>query len=226
MNRPFLIQIKNISKTYATKDSPIQTKALNNISLDIEEGDFVAIAGPSGSGKTTLLNIIGGLDRPSAGDVLIGNTSLASLTPARNTEFRLNKIGFIFAASNLISTLNAAENAEYVALLQGVSHKHRRHEVFHTLKDLGLTDLINLMPSELSACQQQKVALARAILAKPKLILADEPASNLDSKTGDELIGLMKTMSQTLNITFIIATHDTMITEKAKTIINLRDGNI
>lgn len=226
MGMPFVITIRNLTKVYADKETGIPTKALDEVTLNIEEGDFMAIAGPSGSGKTTLLNILGALDKPTSGEVVVDGTSLVSLTAAQSAEFRLRKIGFVFQAYNLISTLSAIENAEYVALLQGIPSKRRRHEAFHILKDLGLEKHVNRRPSELSAGQQQRVAVARAILVRPKFILADEPTANLDSKTGADLIDLMRLMGQNLDITFVFATHDKMVMEKAKTLVRLHDGKI
>lgn len=222
----FIISTQHLSKIYADKGSAVETKALDDINLNIEQGDFMAIAGPSGSGKTTLLNIIGALDKPTSGEVIVDGTLLASLNTSQLAEFRLRKIGFVFQAYNLINTLTALENAEYVALLQGTSKKRRRHEAFQIFKDLGLGNLLRRKPHELSAGQQQRVAVTRAIMAKPKIVLADEPTANLDSKTGAELIDLMHLMNKNLGITFIFATHDKMVMEKAKTLINLHDGKI
>ena len=226
MQRPYIITISNLSKTYADKGSKVEAKALDNVSLNIEKGDFVAIAGPSGSGKTTLLNIIGALDTPTSGEVVVDGTLLSSLNSAQLAEFRLKKIGFVFQAYNLVNTLTALENTEYVSLLQGISNKRRQHEAYHILKDLGLENYVSRRPGELSGGQQQRVAIARAILAQPKLVLADEPTANLDSRTGSDLIDLMKTMGQNLGITFIFATHDKMVIDKAKTLIQLHDGKI
>jgi putative ABC transport system ATP-binding protein len=226
MQRPYIITINNLSKVYTEKHSNIQYKALDNINLNIEEGDFAAIAGPSGSGKTTLLNIIGALDKPSSGEVMIEKTSLSTLTATESAQLRLKQIGFVFQAYNLIPTLSALENAEYVTLLQGVPQNRRRNEILQIFKELGLDNLANRKPSELSAGQQQRVAVVRAILGRPKIVLADEPTANLDSKTGAELIDLMKTMGQNLGITFVFATHDKMVMEKAKTLIQLHDGKI
>ena len=222
----FIITTQKLSKIYTEKDSAIQTKALDNINLAIEEGDFVAIAGPSGSGKTTLLNMMGALDTPTNGEVVVDGTLLASLNKAKQAEFRLKKIGFVFQAYNLINTLTAIENAEYVMLLQGIPARRRRHETFQVFKDLGLANYVNRKPSELSAGQQQRVAVARAILAKPKLILADEPTANLDSQTGSDLIDLMHLMNKNLGITFIFATHDKMVMDKTQTLLQLHDGRI
>lgn len=226
MQKPYIITITNLSKVYAEKGSNIRTKALDNINLSIEQGDFAAIAGPSGSGKTTLLNIIGALDHPTSGEVTIEGFSLSPLNSAALAEFRLRKLGFVFQAYNLISTLTALENTEYVALLQGTQKSRRRKEARSILKDLGMADFLSRRPSELSAGQQQRVAVARALMTHPKIILADEPTANLDSKTGADLIDLMRLMSQNLGITFIFATHDPMVMEKAKTLIRLHDGKI
>ncbi len=226
MIKPVVIKVQNLSKVYKPRGSTIETIALENINLDIEEGDFVALAGPSGSGKTTLLNMMGTLDKPTSGDVLIENIPLSTLGPSGSADLRLRKIGFVFQAYNLISTLSALENAEYVALLQGVPAKRRRHEAFHILKDLGLEQHVDKRPSQLSAGQQQRVAVARAILAQPKIILADEPTANLDSKTGAELIDLMRAMGQNLNVTFVCATHDKMVMDKSRSIVTIHDGKI
>lgn len=226
MQRPYIITVNGLTKVYKEKDSRIETRALDNINLKVEESDFVALAGPSGSGKTTLLNIIGALDQPTAGEVTIENTPLSHLSAAQSAELRLRKIGFVFQAYNLIPTLTALENAEYVSLLQGVPKAKRRHGALQILDDLGLKGLARRKPHELSAGQQQRVAVARAILGHPRIILADEPTANLDSKTGSELIDLMKNISQNLNITFVFATHDKMVMEKAKTLVQLHDGKI
>jgi putative ABC transport system ATP-binding protein len=226
MQRTTLITITGVSKVYTEKDSQIQTRALDNINLNIDAGDFVALAGPSGSGKTTLLNIIGTLDKPTSGEVKIDDIALSSLSAASAAEMRLRSIGFVFQAYNLIPTLTTLENAEYVALLQGMPKDRRQHETMHILKDLGMEAYARRKPAELSAGQQQRVAIARAIIARPRIVLADEPTANLDSKTGSDLIDMMRQMSQTLNITFIFATHDKMVMDKAKTLIRLHDGKI
>jgi len=222
----FICAVNNVNKTYRFKGSDVETRALNDISLSIEEGGFVAIAGPSGSGKTTLLNILGGLDAPTSGSVIVDQTDLAGLNAAEMSEFRLHKIGFIFQAYNLISTLSAYENAEYVSLLQGAPKDRRLFEARQIFKDLGMEAYLKRRPTQLSAGQQQRVAVARAILARPKLILADEPTANLDSRTGSDLIDLMAVMNKTLGLTFIFATHDKMVMEKAHRLILLHDGKI
>jgi putative ABC transport system ATP-binding protein len=222
----FIITAQRVTKFYREKDSEIETLALDNVSLSIQEKDFVAIAGPSGSGKTTLLNMIGGLDKPSSGEIIVDQQNLGFLNEAELAEYRLKKIGFVFQSYNLIPTLNALENSEYVALLQDVPAKRRMHEATGILKDLGLERLLHRRPNQLSAGQQQRVAIARAILGQPKIVLADEPTANLDSKTGEDLLRLMFDMNQNLGITFIFATHDKMVMDKAKTLIQMHDGKI
>ncbi len=222
----FIVTVNKLTKVYRDKESGLETKALDDVTLNIQEKDFVAVAGPSGSGKTTLLNIIGGLDRASQGEVIVDTTNFSLLNESALADFRLREIGFVFQAYNLIPTLTALENAEYVSLLQGIHRKHRQHDVMAVFKDLGMEALARRKPNQLSAGQQQRVAVARAIVAQPKLILADEPTANLDSKTGEELIDLMYRMNQNLGITFIFATHDKMVMDKAKVLITMRDGKI
>jgi len=221
-----VVEITNVSHVYRKPRSPIETRALEGINLKINGGDFVAIAGPSGSGKTTLLNLIGGLDYPTGGDIMVDGVYVNKLTPVQRAEFRLRKIGFVFQAYNLIPTLTALENTEYVAFLQGASRKHRDHDAMSILKDLGLDALSHRKPAELSGGQQQRVAVARAIMARPKVILADEPTANLDSRTGEDLMDLMYRMNQNLGMTFIFSTHDKMVMDKATTLIKLHDGRI
>jgi len=221
-----VVETTNVSRIYRQKLSAVETRALEAVNLKINEGDFVAIAGPSGSGKTTLLNLIGGLDYPTTGDIMVDGVYVNKLGPDQLAEFRLRKIGFVFQAYNLIPTLTALENTEYVAFLQGASRKHRDHDAMSILRDLGLETLLMRKPAQLSGGQQQRVAVARAILAHPKVILADEPTANLDSHTGEELIDLMFRMNRNLGMTFIFSTHDKMVMDKASTLIKLHDGRI
>lgn len=222
----FICAVHNLTKIYRLQGALADTTALDNVSLEIGEGDFVAIAGPSGSGKTTLLNILGGLDYPTSGEVVVDQTHLSDLDAAALADFRLRKIGFIFQAYNLIGTLSAAENAEYVALLQGIPIDRRHLETRQIFSDLGMEAFLDRRPSQLSAGQQQRVAVARAILTRPKMILADEPTANLDSKTGSELLDLMHSINKHLGISFIFATHDRMVMDKAARLIQLHDGKI
>jgi len=221
-----LIQIKNLTKIYSEKNSTVQTKALDSINLEIERGEFTAIAGPSGSGKTTLLNIIGALDYPTSGQIIIDNYNLSSMTQKAFAEFRLHKIGFVFQSYNLINTLTALENAEYVMLLQAINKRERRLKAEKILSEVGLANKLSHFPNQLSSGEQQRVAIARAIAPMPLIILADEPTANLDSQTGAMLINLMKELNEKKQVTFILATHDPMVMAKAKRLINLKDGRI
>ncbi len=223
---PPIITAQRLTKIYRDRESGLQTRALDEVSLCIEEGGFVALAGPSGSGKTTLLNILGGLDRPDAGDLAVQGTTLASLDTARLADFRLRHIGFVFQAYNLIPTLTAAENAEYVAALQGVPAPKRRQDVTRLFEELGIGSCLKRRPAELSGGQQQRVAVARAILAEPGIVFADEPTANLDSATGAGLIDLMRQLNEKRGVTFVLATHDAMVMDRARTLVRMKDGRI
>lgn len=201
-------------------------KALQGVSLSIEPGEFTVLMGASGSGKTTLLNIIGGLDSPTSGSVQIDEQELASMAPNDLSDLRLHKLGFVFQAYNLIPVLSAFENTEFVPLMQGVGADERKSRSMEMLKAVGLAGMENRLPSELSGGQQQRVAVARALAGNPMLILADEPTANLDSKTGKELIALMRSLNEEKGVTFIFATHDPKVMEAAKRIIHLEDGKI
>ena len=221
-----LVQLKNIVKIYQDKNK-VPVQALNEVSFDVQAGEFTAIAGPSGSGKTTLLNIIGGLDKPTSGSVTVAENNLSHLDRNELAEFRLNTLGFIFQAYNLIPVLTAEENAEFMLLLQGVSKEERHQRVKAEFLELGIEeDLLHRRPNELSGGQQQRVAVARALVSHPKLILADEPTANLDSKTGSVLLDKMKEMNQKKQITFLFSTHDPMVMKRARRLVILRDGQI
>jgi putative ABC transport system ATP-binding protein len=222
----FIIQIQNVSKIYTEKGTSVQVKALDQVNLNIEQGDFMALAGPSGSGKTTLLNMIGALDIPTNGEVLVDGILLKDQSTNELADFRLRRIGFVFQAYNLINTLTVHENAEYVAFIQGRPWKERVQETKRVLEDLGLGTMSRRRPRELSAGQQQRVAIARALLAHPKIILADEPTANLDSATGAELLELMHQINMNMGVTFVFATHDPRVMDRAKTLIRLQDGKI
>jgi putative ABC transport system ATP-binding protein len=219
-----IVQCQEITKTY--RQGKVEVTALQDISLDVAEGGFVALAGPSGSGKTTLLNLIGGLDRPDKGRIVVGDNDYARLNDSRMADLRLHRIGFIFQAYNLIPVLSAMENVEYVMLLQGVSKVERRRRARSILDDVGLADKYNRRPAELSGGQQQRVAVARAIVADPSIVLADEPTANLDSKTGEGLLQLMQDMNSRRKVTFIFSTHDEMVMTYARRVITIRDGRI
>ncbi len=219
-----LIQTEQLAKTYRTDGVPIQ--ALRGVDMKIEKGEFTAIAGPSGSGKTTLLNLIGALDAPTAGRIVFDGEDLLQLPKSALAELRLKKIGFIFQAYNLVPVLTAIENVEFVMVLQGIEEKERRRRAMAILGELGIEEYAYTRPNLMSGGQQQRVAIARAIVSNPLLILADEPTANLDSKTGEGLMDLMSKMNREKGVTFILSTHDKMVTDRARRLILLRDGQV
>jgi putative ABC transport system ATP-binding protein len=218
------IFLDKVYKTY--QDREIKVPALTDLSLQIRQGEFVVLAGPSGSGKTTLLNIMGTLDQPDSGRVFLEDQEVSRLPRNILAEIRLRKIGFIFQSSNLISVLTAQENIEYVLLLQGMASAMRREKSQAVLKAVGLEGLAGRRPWQMSGGQAQRAAVARAVVAEPRLILADEPTANLDSKTGEQLIDLLESYNQSRQITFVIASHDPMVINRARRIIPLKDGKI
>jgi putative ABC transport system ATP-binding protein len=219
-----LLKVEKIEKVFTTDH--IKFKALHGIDTGIGKGEFVVIAGPSGSGKTTLLNIIGTLDSPTEGRVLLDDRDISDLSEAQKAELRLNKIGFIFQAYNLINVLSAAENVEYVLQLQGVAKKSRRARALELLKAVGLEGLEDRRPNQLSGGQQQRVAVARALASEPEVVLADEPTANLDQATGRSLIELMLALNKEKGITFVISSHDEMVIDHARRLLRLLDGRI
>jgi putative ABC transport system ATP-binding protein len=219
-----IVSVRNLVRHYQQGD--VVVKALGGVDLDIEAGEFTAIQGPSGSGKTTLLNQIGGLDQPTSGTVTIDGVDITHLGARALSQVRLHKIGFVFQSYNLVPVLSAYENAEFVLLLQGEPAKSRRERVMKTLADVGLQGLENRRPSELSGGQQQRVAVARAIAGHPALVLADEPTANLDSKTSESLIELMRSLNRDHGITFVFSTHDPMVVEAATRVVRMRDGMV
>ncbi|MBW2654529.1 MAG: ABC transporter ATP-binding protein [Deltaproteobacteria bacterium] len=219
-----IVETKNIKKTY--RQGKVNVPALCGVDLIVDKGEFVALAGPSGSGKTTLLNIIGGLDLPDSGSVMVDNNKFADMNQADLASLRLHKIGFVFQAFNLIPVLSAIENVEYVMLLQGVPQTERHDRAKAILDDVGLEDKYDRRPAELSGGQQQRVAVARAIVSGPAIVLADEPTANLDSKTGEGLLLMMKKMNKEKKVTFIFSTHDNMVMEYAGRLVTIRDGRI
>ncbi len=219
-----IIEIKNLHKVYDQKTIPVN--AINGINLSIESGEFTAIVGPSGSGKTTLLNILGGLDDPSEGDVTIDGVIVNKLRSRQKTNFRMNNIGFVFQAYNLIPVFTAKENVEFIMHLQGKDKKEREKRTMELLEAVGLGDRAHSRPNKLSGGQQQRVAVARALASKPKFILADEPTANLDSKSTENLLEIMEKLNREENITFIFSTHDQRVMQKAHRVITLVDGQI
>ena len=217
-----IVEVKNIQRNYQQGEHIV--RALRGVDLTIKKGEFTALMGPSGSGKTTLLNIIGGLDKPNEGEVSIDGQNLSTLSSGELSDLRLHKLGFVFQAYNLIPVLTAYENTEFVLLLQGKNANQEK--VLQTLASVGLEGMEHRRPSELSGGQQQRVAVARAIVGDPVLVLADEPTANLDSKTGNALIDLMKELNEKHGVTFVFSTHDPKVKEAAKRIVELEDGNI
>ncbi len=219
-----IIETREVCRYFGSKDT--QVKALDHASIEIRRGEFTAIIGPSGSGKTTLLQLIGGLDNPSSGQVLLDGTNIADMTGTTLSDFRRDHIGFIFQAYNLIPVLSAEENIEYIMLLQGIPAAQRKGRVHEMLSLVDLDGLGDRRPSQLSGGQQQRVAVARAMASQPDIILADEPTANLDSKTGVALLDLMRTLNEEHNMTFVFSTHDEKIMERARRLIHLQDGRV
>jgi len=219
-----IVECINVNKAY--QQGQVTVQALKDVSLQIKKGEFLAVAGPSGSGKTTLLNMIGGLDRIDSGRIFVDSELFESMSQSQLANLRLHKIGFVFQAYNLIPVLSAIENVEYVMLLQGLPTHERRKKARAILDDVGLEGKYNRRPAELSGGQQQRVAVARAIVSDPAIVLADEPTANLDSKTGQGLLDMMKQMNAQKQITFIFSTHDRMVMEYARRLVKLRDGRL
>ena len=219
-----ILELKNVNKIYNSTE--VKVHAVNNVTLDFVEAEFAAIVGPSGSGKTTLLNLIGGLDMPTSGEIIIGGTNLAKLKPSQLIDFRLNNIGFVFQSYNLIPVLTAKENVEFIMTLQKWPEKRRDERTLELLRAVGLGDRINSRPTKLSGGQQQRVAVARALASKPKFILADEPTANLDSKAATTLLEIMEKLNHESKITFIFSTHDPRVVKMAHRIITLEDGKV
>jgi putative ABC transport system ATP-binding protein len=208
------------------RDTATEVVAVDNVSLDIEQGEFTAIVGPSGSGKTTLLNMIGGLDAPTAGAIFIDNRDITTLKGRKLVDFRLHNIGFIFQSYNLIPVLTAGENVSFIMELQKQPKEAIAARVGEILSEVGLGNRINSRPAQLSGGQQQRVAVARAMASRPRFIIADEPTANLDSKTTEKLLDMMLELNQKENITFLFSTHDQRVVNKARRVIVLEDGRI
>ncbi len=221
---PVVIKTSRVSKVYAETKVPVQ--ALAEVDLEVHAGEFTAIVGPSGSGKSTLLNIIGGLDAPTTGEVMVGGHHLHQLSDRQLVDFRLHHIGFVFQAFNLIPVLTARENIEFIMLLQKVPARQRQARARQLLEAVGLADRMDNRPAELSGGQQQRVGVARALASHPDFILADEPTANLDSKSAGNLLAMMAEMNQREQATFIFSTHDHRVIDKARRVITLEDGRI
>jgi putative ABC transport system ATP-binding protein len=219
-----VIDIKDVHKVY--DEDEIAVKAVDGVSLSFDEAEFVAIVGPSGSGKTTLLNLIGGLDMPTEGEIVIAGTNLSILKPSGLIDFRLNNIGFVFQSYNLVPVLTAKENVEFIMSLQKWSKHDRELRSDELLKAVGLLERKNSRPAKLSGGQQQRVAVARALASRPKFVLADEPTANLDSKSAATLLEIMEKLNHGEKITFIFSTHDPRVVRMAHRVITLEDGKV
>lgn len=219
-----VIDAHDLYKVYDADKVPVH--ALNGVHLHIEEGEFIALKGPSGSGKTTLLNMLGGLDKPDSGQVVIDGSDLTVLRGGALVDFRLSNIGFVFQSYNLIPVLTAAENIEFIMLLRRTPKKERMKRVDELLGQIGLPDKRDKMPAELSGGQQQRIAVARALASKPRFILADEPTANLDSVSASNLLDIMARLNKEERMTFIFSTHDQRVIDRARRVITLEDGKV
>ena len=224
MNDEHIISTENLVKDYRSDE--IVVHAVRGVDLQIEKGEFTAVVGPSGSGKTTLLNCISGLDNPTEGQVWLNGKLISRMTGNELSDFRRDNIGFIFQAYNLIPVLNVEENIEYIMMLQKVGAEERHRRVLDMLSRLGMEGYHDRFPKKLSGGQQQRVAIARAMVTKPALILADEPTANLDSKTGVELLEMMRDLNESMGMTFVFSTHDNKVVERARRVIYMEDGKI
>ena len=218
-----MITLQNINKVYTTKT--IETLALQDINLDIKEGEFLSIMGPSGCGKSTLLGIIGLLDNPSAGQVIIEGTDMSSYGNKALARFRNEKLGFIFQSFHLIPELNVLDNVELPLIYRKLSSKERKRRAEEALTKVGLANRMTHFPSQLSGGQRQRVAIARAIVGEPKIILADEPTGNLDSHMGNEVMDILLQLNKEQNVTIVMVTHDEFLAKKTHRLVRLHDGS-
>lgn len=223
MSSNYVIQTNGLKKYY---EGAVQVRAVDGVDLQIENDEFTAIVGPSGSGKTTLLNLIGGLDRPTEGEILVKGQEISQLSENQLIDFRLRHIGFVFQSYNLIPVLTAKENTEFIMLMQKAPKAEREERVLSLLNEVGLGDKLNSRPTQLSGGQQQRVAVARALASKPDFVLADEPTANLDSTTASNLLDLMAQLNKEEGVTFIFSTHDQRVIDRARRVITLEDGKI
>jgi putative ABC transport system ATP-binding protein len=219
-----IVECKKVCKNYG--EGALQVRAVRDLDLVVDQGEFVSLSGPSGSGKTTLLNLIGGLDRLSSGEITVARHRIDTLRKTELADLRLREIGFVFQAYNLIPVLSAYENVEFIMQLQGVAARERRSRARAILDEVGLEGLGNRRPGELSGGQQQRVAVARAIVSQPAIVLADEPTANLDSETSLELLQTMQALNASHGTTFIVASHDPQVIEFTRRRIRMRDGQI
>jgi putative ABC transport system ATP-binding protein len=218
-----VIKTTELSKTYP---GAVPVNALKKVSLEFRQGEFTAIVGPSGSGKTTFLNVIGGLDKPTGGHVIIDGVDIATMKESRLFDFRLRHIGFVFQAYNLIPVLTAMENVSFIMLLQNRPKDEMEKRAKEMLEQVGLSDKLDVRPGKLSGGQQQRVAVARALASKPDFVLADEPTANLDTESAFNLLDIMARLNREENITLIFSTHDQRVIERARRVITLVDGAV
>jgi putative ABC transport system ATP-binding protein len=219
-----VVEINEVQKTY--HDTEVEVRAVNGVTLSFEKGDFAVIVGPSGSGKTTLLNLIGGLDQPTAGEIVVAGHRLSELKPSELIDFRMEHVGFVFQSYNLIPVLTAAENVGFIMSLQKWPKEKRIARTDELLEAVGLSDRHKSRPSQLSGGQQQRVAVARALAPRPEFILADEPTANLDSKSAETLLDIMEKLNREEEMTFIFSTHDVRVMKRARRVITLEDGKV
>lgn len=219
-----VIEVKNVSKIYNPSTIPI--RAVNNVNLTFQPGEFTVIVGASGSGKTSLLNLIGGIDSPNEGEVWVGGENISTMSESKLTLFRRNNIGFVFQQFNLLPVLSAQENVEFILEMQGKSKSERRNRAVELLTEVGLADKLDTRPAKLSGGQQQRVAVARALAHRPQFVLADEPTASLDSQATADLLSLMLAMNRKAGVTFIFSTHDQRVVEQARRVIEFEDGKV
>ncbi len=219
-----VVKINDVYKTY--HDTEVEVRAVNGVTLSFTKGDFAVIVGPSGSGKTTLLNLIGGLDQPTTGEIIVAGHRLSELKPSELIDFRMEHVGFVFQSYNLIPVLTAAENVGFIMSLQKWPKEKRMARTGELLEAVGLADRHNSRPSQLSGGQQQRVAVARALAPRPEFILADEPTANLDSKSAETLLDIMEKLNREEEMTFIFSTHDARVMKRARRVITLEDGKV
>ncbi len=218
------VRIRNLWKVFEQEAEEVQ--AVRAVDLTVERGEFTALAGPSGSGKTTLLNLIGGLTRPTRGEVFLAGQPLAGLGNRELARLRLRRVGFVFQVYNLLPVLSAFENAEFPMLLQGIDPEERRERVSELFRRTGMEGLEDRRPGKLSGGQQQRVAVVRAVASRPALVLADEPTANLDSATSSALLEMMSELNRDIGVTFVFATHDTRVMERSRRLVRMVDGGI
>jgi len=219
-----VVEINGVYKSY--HDTEVEVRAINGVTLSFDKGDFAVIVGPSGSGKTTLLNLLGGLDQPTGGEILVAGHRLSELRPSELIDFRMEHVGFVFQSYNLIPVLTASENVGFIMNLQNWPREKRIARTGELLESVGLADRAGSRPSQLSGGQQQRIAVARALATHPEFVLADEPTANLDTKAAESLLDIMEKLNREEEMTFIFSTHDARVVKRARRVITLEDGRV